>query len=244
MAIIDIKNKLSGLVGTVVIREVNGKPIMQSRPKKHKKSKAVQDSSTEFIYASSFGKDLRGKLASIFMGYQDANMYRRFLSSLYKTLQKNEQSVKGKRRFSNTDLTPLIGFDFNINSLWSEFISIPMKFNKITNTSLELEISEFSPSKGVRFPNYSSKAELVLVCHAYNENDKKTHSVSSLKIELQENTPHIETTKFQFDIVAEVNLIFVVATILYVDNKSDIIKRYINSTDLHPCQLVYAASTE
>ena len=175
MAIIGIKNKLSGLVGNVVIREVKGKPIMQSRPKKHKKSKAVQDSSKEFLYASRFSKDLREKLASILIGYQDANMYRRFLSSLYKTLQKNEKHPKGERRFSNTDLTPLIGFDFNINSLWSEFISIPMKFNKITNTSLELEISDFNISKEVRFPNYSSKAELVLICHGYNENDKKTH---------------------------------------------------------------------
>ena len=242
MGVIGVKNSLSGMVGDVVVREFNGKKIMQSRPRKHKKSKAVQESSTEFVYASRFGKDLREKLSSVLMKYQDVNMYRRFLSALYKTLQMNDEYPKGERRFSNTDLSPLVGFDFNINSPWSEYATVPMKFNRVSKTSLEVEISKQETSKGIYFPDYSSQVELVLVCYSYAESSSEPHEESVFKMPIKEGKGIEEAISFSFDIASDATLVFVVATLFYEDNRSKVVKSYMNNIDLHPCQLVYAES--
>ncbi len=50
---------MSGLMGPVVVYELNGKQVMRSRPRRHKKSKASQESAKQFGQASRMSCSIR-----------------------------------------------------------------------------------------------------------------------------------------------------------------------------------------
>ncbi|WP_298155529.1 hypothetical protein [Flavobacterium sp.] len=118
MARINAKGLLSGSVGPVAFRVVNGKAIAASKPGKGnvKQTTATKQSASEFGMALAAAKKIRMGLSDVFGAYADAGMHRRFGTKIYEVLRSCHSKPAGTRTIADGDLNLLQGFDFNSNS--------------------------------------------------------------------------------------------------------------------------------
>ena len=108
MARIDKNKFLSGAIGDLVFRNLDGKQVVQSKPDGVKQSRLTKLSGNEFRNCSKWAKMLRYNLNDFLAQQTDGYMYRRFTGQLYKALQSNTSLMKGERTPLNCHLEALV----------------------------------------------------------------------------------------------------------------------------------------
>jgi len=129
MARIDKKNLLSGALGNLVFRNLDGNQIVQSHPGSVKQTQATKASGSEFRQCSHWAKLLRYGLSNFIDKQTDSYMFSRFTGAVYKAIQKNITLPKGQRTPLNSDMSSLIGFEFNTHSPFTTYCTAPYTSN-------------------------------------------------------------------------------------------------------------------
>ena len=243
MARLDKNKFLSGVIGNLVFRNLDGKQIVQSKPDKIKQSKLTKLSGSEFRSCSQWAKMLRQHLSNFLIDQTDSYMYRRFTGSLYNAIQSNTAIFKGERTPLNSNLDELVGFNFNSNSVFKDYF-LPDLHVELTNQGqVEVVIPEFEPKSELVFPEQTGHAELLVYILATSLKPNTAVIDDYFLVPIPNATTIIPETVWTSIAFPESHFVLVTAKIMYYNNDKFTVKNYINSKAMNPSTILLAKHT-
>lgn len=139
MARIDKDGIIRGKIGDLVYRNYRGKQIIQRVTDETKKSEKVKKNNTEFGYASSKESMIRNFFIETLSLQNDGNLHNRHRKILYELLIHNLEKKQNERKLIDGNPKQYIGLNFNINSLWEDYMPFFISFNE-TQTGFTINI--------------------------------------------------------------------------------------------------------
>jgi len=243
MARLDKNKFLSGVIGNLVFRNLDGKQIVQSKPDKIKQSTMTKLSGSEFRSCSQWAKMIRQHLYNFLINQTDSYMYRRFTGSLYSAIQSNTTIFKGERTPLNCNLDELVGFDFNSNSAFKDYF-LPTVLVELTNQrQVQVTVPEFEPRSEVVFPERTGHAELLVYVMATSLKYNTAVVDDYFLVPLTNKTTLIPATVWASLILPENHFVLVTAKMMYYNNDKFTVKNYINSKAMNPSTILLATHT-
>ena len=233
------KNIISGSVGNLVFRNLNGKQIVQSHPGKLKQTKATKASGSEFRQCSTWAKQLRIGLFPFLIDQTDSYMYRRLTGQFYNALLGNTHLPKGGRTPLNANMKDLEGFEFNTHSPFKDYFDAKITTVLDANRQLQITVPELDLKNQVLFPSKVYDAELVVVVYA-TPFDLYTKTVeASFVLPLEKNTTLANETVWTSPPIPENYFMVVTAKLLFYTPNKFMGKNYLNSKTLNPSSIVF-----
>ncbi len=240
MARIDKNKFLSGAIGDLVFRNLDGKQVVQSKPDGVKQSRLTKLSGNEFRNCSKWAKMLRYNLNDFLAQQTDGYMYRRFTGQLYKALQSNTTLMKGERTPLNCHLDALVGFDFNIHSPFKDYFSPEWSVTLNSKRQVVLTLPEFKPKKAVVFPQRNYNADILVYVIATSLVYNSSIVEAYMLLPISSSDAVIGETNWISPILPENHLVLVAAKIMYYETDKFTNKRYSNNKALCPAAIVMA----
>ncbi len=240
MARLNSKNIISGLVGNLVFRNLDGKQIIQSRPNHVKQTKATKASSNEFSQCSSWTKSIRIGLHPFLVDLTDSYMYRRFNGQFYNALLSNTNMLKGQRNPLNANMSDLVGFEFNNHSLFAQYFLPTITTSTTAQHQITVTIPNFDPNTEMLFPDAVTNAELLVYIYATNFDGHSVVIDDYFVLPIDKKTPQLSPTTFNSIVLPEDYFVLVSAKLLYYTNNKFTVKNYCNNKALNPAMVVWA----
>ena len=238
MARIDKKNILSGALGNLVFRNLDGNQIVQSHPGSVKQTKATQASGSEFRQCSHWAKLLRIGLSRFIDKQTDSYMFSRFTGAVYKAIQKNLTLPKGQRTPLNSDMSSLVGFEFNTHSPFSTYCTVPIQVTANPDRTVTVTIPEFLPKTAIVFPEKCTDVDLLVYVYATDFTSVGNLENNYFTLPLSKNNTS-PATVWTSPVLPEHNLVLVVARLLYKQYNRFSGDYCINSKELNPAMVVF-----
>ncbi len=238
MAKLGKKGLLSGLVGNLVFRNLDGVQIVQSQPDGVRQTRATKESSSEFSRCSQWAKQLRMGMRSFLMDQTDNYMYRRFTGAFYTALQQNTTMLKGERTPLNADMSGLVGFDFNQHSPFANSFLPKIEVTVENGTCIKIVVPSFEPKSEIVFPKRQYLCELMVYVYttSFTFNEPLHDAFFVLPIvasnEVQPETIWITPA------LPEGRMVLVTAKMLFYSSTKFTDKIYSNSASFNPCGVV------
>jgi len=243
MARINKKNIISGRIANLVFRNVEGRQIVQSRPEDMKQTKATKLSSTEFSQCSRWAKSLRLSLISFLVGLTDTYMYKRLTGKLYAVLQTNTSMPKGQRTPCNADMSELAGFEFNTHSPFAQYFLPPIIVTMDVQRQVTVKIPELEPKSEIVFAEKTAQAELLLYVLATSFDQSKPVVEAHFILPIDRSTPLQAETIWTSPVLPAEYFVLVTAKLMYFTTNKFTVKNYINSKELSPACVIFAAGS-
>lgn len=243
MARINKKNIISGKIGNLVFRNLDGKQIVQAKPEKVNQTKATKLSSSEFTQCSRWTKILRLPLIPFLVGHTDVYMYRRLTGQLYKALQTNTVIAKGERTPCNTDMNALIGFEFNTHSPFGDYFLPKLDIRLDSGRQLRLVIPEFEPKTEVVFAEKTYQAELVVHVLATTLEPNTAAIETHFILPIDRTTDLIPETQWTSFALPADCFVMVCAKLMYYNANPFTAKNYVNNKELNPACVAFASGS-
>ncbi len=237
------RKALTGLIGNVVFRTVNGKAIVQSRPANIKQTTATKKSASEFGSCSRWAKQLRMGLQPLLVGMTDSTMHSRFSTQLYNAIKSNTAVPQGQRTPLNSAMDALVGFEFNTHSPFATHFS-PTIITELTSANeLIISISAFDPKTDMLFPTGCHSAKLVVYVLTSDclEGSRSLEFHALLTIE--KNTPINAQTLLTTAPIPTGQLVLATAKLLYFTPNPLTESNYLNTKVLSPAMVVSVVKT-
>ena len=216
---------------------------MQAKPEKVNQTKATKLSSSEFTQCSRWTKILRLSLIPFLVGLTDIYMYRRLTGQLYKALQSNAAIAKGERTPCNSDMSALVGFEFNTHSPFADYFLPKLDIRLDSGRQLRVAIPEFEPKTEVVFAEKTHQAELIVYVLATNLVPNKAAIETHFILPIERQTALIPETHWISFALPEGCFVMVSAKILYYNTNKFTAKNYVNSKELNPACVVFAGGS-
>lgn len=240
MARIGKKGILSGLVGNLVFRNLDGKQIVQSRPDGVRQTANTKASSGEFRHCSTWSKQLRMGLRSFLSEETDSYMYRRFTGAFYQALLQNTNFLKGTRTPFNCDLSDLNGFEFNIHSPFKNHFLPPIAVHLNAAGNLCVSIPEFEPKNQMLFPKKNFDAELMVYVYTTTFAYNQPVVDASFSLPIAKAASIVAATDWNSPVLPSGRFVLVVAKLFYYSNNPFTGKKYSNSKEMSPTMVVFS----
>ncbi len=239
MSKLSSKGQLTGAVGPVYTRVLNGRTIMQTKPgkgnvKQHVHTKQV---ASEFGRTSRAGKHIRMGLQGILQGWHDSMMFSRFTSRLHDVVKSDHTSEKGKRHLAAGDLSLLQGFEFNTASLFSDWSSMQptVAHNDDHTLSISLHVPE-GEAAVKPYPNASGYEAVVFVAVFDKETLMPKHEQFIYKYDPASDENNV--TAWQTPVIPNDSIALVTVALCYYRQDGILGKKWLNNKGFHPCLLV------
>jgi len=234
---------LSGVIGNLVFRNLDGKQIVQSKPEKIKQTAMTKLSGSEFRSCSQWAKMIRQHLYNFLINQTDSYMYRRLTGSLYSAIQSNTAIFKGERTPLNSNLDALVGFDFNNKSAFKDYF-LPTVLVELTNQrQVQVSIPEFEPKSEVVFPERTGHAELLVYVMASSLKYNTAAVDDYFLVPMTNNAAVIPATVWTSIVLPESHFVLVTAKMMYYHNDKFTVKNYINNKAMNPSTMLLAKHT-
>jgi hypothetical protein len=242
MATINSKGHLTGTVGPVSYRIVRGKTIVQSKPGRGNvnQSLATKKRASEFGMAQQIAKKIRTALFPLLQNKTDSTCYYRFGSKVYQAMLGNSAVPQSARSLATGDLALLDRFQFNENSPFENFCSVPITVAENETGGLVLSIPDFRVAEAILPNPLATAAKLCLLVTGF---DTEQYSESFSEIVTLEIPFHVATVAAQEWVLATVpagHLMVVTAALFYLKQDRIMGAVVLNDQELHPCEIVAA----
>lgn len=239
MARINAKGLLSGIVGPVAFRVVNGKPIVSSKPGKGrvKQTAATKKSASEFGVALAAARKIRLGLSDVFGQYADPGMHRRFGTKVYEVLRSCHDKPSGTRTITDGDISLLERFDFNAESPFAKhcFIqpAVSMAETGIVTITLPESVSPGDfPQKGK-----ATGCDLCFEVIAFNTQNWHVAKREAFILQAGFSVKSVNGNEYATAPFENGLLIIVTATIIYKRNNAALGTLTLNNKSLHPAEI-------
>lgn len=193
MAQLKANNKISGAIGNVVFRTVNGKQIIQSKSGPIQQSDATKISGSEFRQCSQWAKILRNGYFSFLAGMTDSYIHGRLTAAIYKAILHNTTVPKGERTPQNSDMSYLNGFEMNTNSLFTSYFLPEITVSPTAANQTKVSIAPFEAKTAIVFPPETTHVDLLLYAMATNFDTNAEIIQSHLLLPITKNQSLPET---------------------------------------------------
>jgi hypothetical protein len=238
MAQINKNKSIVGILGNTVLRERDGKTLIQSRPESVKQTERTKVAGSEFRQCSSWAKRLRIGLRQFIDNGGDGNMHSRFAGALYSTLQLNSLVPKGQRTPLNSDMSSLAGFEFNSHSPFADYFAPEIVAELNEQRQVVVTVPEFNPRGAVEFALNTKQAELLIYVLATNFESNTGFPDDHTVIPIPNNYSTISETTWTSQPMPEGHLVLVCAKLLFYNTNRFTEKSYVNSKECSPMRVV------
>lgn len=240
MARIGKKGILSGLVGNLVFRNLDGQQVVQSRPATIKQTKATKESASEFRQCSRWAKHLRMALNPLLTDETDSYMYRRWTGAVYQSLLSNTHLPKGQRTPFNCAMKDLEGFDFNTHSLFKDYFLSDIEVTLNTQGVVTIKVPEFDPKIQVVFPEKVTNADLVVYVYSTNLEYNQPLTDARFRLPIALNTSLVPETLWNTSALPSGQWVIVVAKLFYYSVNPFTERKYHNSKKMSPAMVLFS----
>ena len=240
MAIKDSKGFIHGVIGDFVFRVVNGKQIVQQRPKTSKISQKTKENGVLFGRVSKQAAEIRGRLKPWLGSNYDSKMTGRFLGSCLKIINASKESKTELLDLYTVDLSELKGFEFNIHSLVSKYFIGRIEILGDLKTGLEFRLPKIITICDIRYPRRCENVDLHLIVMHIPENSISNFSVFSSQWTLPKSDIVQEERSFHVMPIQTTGVTLAIMQLSFFDSYSQFGKVYKNDERLHPMQIIYA----
>lgn len=246
MARINAKGHLSGIVGPVYFRVLNGKPIVQSKPGKGKVKQAAttKAGASEFGAASKTAKGIRLSLFSILQDFTDIGMFRRFTTVVYEAVKANDTIAKGNRRLADGDLSLLEGFEFNSNSPFGKHSTLSPQITYGPNGKLVISMDEIASAEAFKITHpKASGIEFRVLVTVVDKHSGMYFKDEHFSVATARASAKVPAQEWTTDVMPAGHLVLVTAALRYYREDRQAGNISLNSKELHPCRIVRAFLT-
>lgn len=238
MSKINAKGQLSGVAGPVYFRVLNGKPIAQSMPRKHKKAAATQANASEFGLASKTSKSIRTMLYPILQDMSDTMMYKRFVAIIHRIIKSNDALPKSQRSLMDGELQLLEGFEFNETSPLGNYCSV-LPTIAYEGQVLTVSFPEFSNS-AIKAPPKATGTTIGIHVSVIDTVAGVELHAEQFRIEVANTNGTTNAIIFTTATIPIGHLVLVTAALFFYRDSSLSGRVTLNSRALHPCVILGA----
>ncbi len=240
MARIDSKGRLTGSIGPVSYRTVNGTTYLQSKPGRGnvKQTSATQQTASDFGRASTMAKAIRQALFPIVQNHSDNAFYRRFTAQVHNATQDGNTQPKGSRSLWQGNLSVLTHMDCNLASPFANHCTLVPELALSIDRELTITLPAFTVTEGIIKQGDATDAALAfLVTCVDAETGAQTHA-ELFQLEMALANGQLPTQQWTTASVPENQLIIVASAVFYYRRNAvaGLIGR--NSKEFHPCAVI------
>lgn len=165
-------NVLTGIIGPLVLRVVNGQQIVTQRmlPGTMKQTGATKLSAGSFAMASTFTAEFKRALGFAAGSYTDADMHGRLTGVINRILNVCRANDPKFYHFNEDSFSALTGFNFNLKSTVEKQMPLKPQIS-IAPGLLAVSFSETVDKPLIRFPKYSFKCTITFMVTLFRLTD-------------------------------------------------------------------------
>lgn len=240
MAIIDSKGTIRGVVGNMVFRVMYGKQVMQQRGIRKVVSKRTLENAHLFGICSKQTALIRSKLKPWLGVNYDSKMAVRLQGECYRVLKLKENKKRNQQDLFTADLSALSGFEFNVNSAFSEYFMSEITVLGTPQQGLKVHLDRVETLYDLRYPQGCENVDLHLIMLHIPKDNLPGSTVESRQWTLAKRDPIQVERSFELAPILTEGITLVIAQLLFFNSRSQFGKVYINGKELHPMKIVYA----
>lgn len=247
MATILPKGKLKGISGPIYYRSLNGKEIFQMRPNRSKQRKENNTNAIMFKQTVESLKVLRCNIEAFLGKRHDSKVHQRLTGQVMTLLRKQTKLPIKQTTIFNTSLIDLIGFDWNINSLFFNTFEGEITTEILSDTNIRVSVLPFVPVQDVIFPSECTHATMRL--ESYQLTDKNIiHNCKQSHKSFDFQKGDTSSITFTFDIEPLIVGVFTIVVVeiqfFYpINNNPNQLTLY-NSKACNPSKVVYVSNMQ
>lgn len=239
MARLNTKGQLSGGMGPVYYRILNGEPIIQAKPGKGiRQSDGTKASASNFGIASNLAKHIRLSLFPLLQNMSDSYMYTRFTPRIFKAVSNGRKQSENTPTLIEGDFSGLNSFQFNINSVFNDFCNLKPDFNREDDGKLAITVPAFSSNNTITSIESATHCEICYLVTAFDSqiNIVTYQDVFKTTVTLN-NSEIIPVVRWTTPPLAAGQLVIVTAAVFYF--RYDKLMGFVplNNKQLHPCEI-------
>jgi hypothetical protein len=148
--------------------------------------------------------------------------------------------LKGQRTPCNTNMSALVGFEFNTHSPFVDYFSPKLNVTLDSQRQLNVVIPEFVPKTEVVFAEKTYQAELVVCVLASNLEPNTAAIETHFFLPIERQTAIIQETQWTSLALPADYFVMVSAKIMYYNTNTFTAKNYVNNKELNPACVVFA----
>ena len=197
-------NVVSGTIGNLVFKNVNGKQIVCSKPApgKMKQTVGTKKAATVFGKASSLGKALRKTLDVQYADLFTVETGNEIRARLNLALQSSRLPLTGGYKFDEDSFAGLASLEFNpksrVRSVLSKLPEVTVKGN-----ALSVALSKKGLPASIKFPRKTFWCEIVVGVSFFRLEDALLVDLAELEsVVVNKSMTEIEPQTFKFDVPA------------------------------------------
>lgn len=244
MAYLDKNNIIRGALGNVVFRQLDDKNVIQAKPEKLKQTKATKESATDFGTASTTAKKLTISLKSIYFNHHDNKMHTRLRSCILNIFKKNMTTSRGQKSLWMSDIETLNGFDFNLTSLFSDYLKLNIGVSMSHDHKIKIQVVSLDPKKYIKWPESIFKAELCFLMSVFEKDDLRIKNQEVFKKEISFFNSSVTALNYSSTPITSDALVIVSACLLFYKEDSLVSRIPINHKSMHPAQIIKVIKIE
>lgn len=240
MAYLGKNNRISGSLGDLVFRQVNGKTIVQRKPEKNtvKQTQPTKKAAADFGRASTTARKIRIGLQTYSRGFADAKSFCRLRTRIQLAARTNNPAPVGERKLWEGTPALLEGFEYNLHSPYDRYCQVQLSTIAIIDQKLEFTVESFFPKQALTWPVNAEKAKLCFWMAVHREEDDLSVQEELFQIELTPSNEPITQTSFTSESFTSSDWVFVWGGILYFENNQVLGWGCINDKKLQPLRLL------
>ncbi|MDM1503972.1 hypothetical protein HX071_17480 [Myroides marinus] len=238
MVRVDSQGHFRGGLGPLSARLVNGQYVVQTKGKKPKQTEETKKAASDFGYASKNCKIIRLAICEIIYKNHDKDFFRRFTTSARKLLKQNTEYSAGKRTFFNTNMQGLVGFDFNMNSPYREYCTLPIQIQTISNNKVKLNIESFTPHDYFNLAKSTAEIQVDFTLISTHLKEFTSLDTKPFSLKFSENTI-VPTQEWEAEIALKDSFTVIIAEIWHTHTTLADKKVVINNNEFHPSSIIY-----
>lgn len=240
MAKINSKGQLTGNIGPIANRILNGVAIAQSRPGKGKmkQTSGTKQSASEFGIANGISKNIRLALFPILQNHGDTYMHSRFATSVYKATINGNNQAKGNRTLLDGDLELLSDFEFNTNSAYSNYSKTGATFGMNEQKELLISLATSGNTGQINAIEEASHCEIAYLVTVFNPKTYEVTYETIFRYAFPRSIPLLTAQEWKTPVIQPNQLVFITTAIFFIRQNNLVGAISLNNKKLHPCKIV------
>jgi hypothetical protein len=238
MAKIDAKGKIRGKYLNATFRVLNGENILQGKSVSQKQTTKTKQAASDFGIVQTSNRLCRELIQYALQNYQDKKMHTRLNSIVLKEFHLNKGIPLGQRNFYNTNLQGVVGFDFNINTPFKKFCTLPINFTKKENNQLIITIDKFLGKDYFWFNSSISEIRMELFILHRQLNYMGKYETQTITFNIQKDKINL-ASEWIVENTLHDSITIITGQLWYLENsitKNEVMR---NSIAFHPSCILY-----
>ena len=193
---------ISGSMGNVVYKEINGVQVMQSKPGKGgvRQTPATKESASIFGKASTLASFFRGRMHHVINDNADGLVVSRFTTAVSSVIRHCYSPQTKTFHFEKDSFQSLIGFDFNIKSPLQKSMWL-MPESKLAENKLTITLPELKTHEELKFPKGTNLCEIKICVLLYRLEEGMEYKSAIVKtVEITSDLAILEEQDIEFNI--------------------------------------------